>query len=140
MQNRSKSLSLFGESRDSDTKAAWKSALDINGAPMFVTNLQSAKEWFEVLQTGGQSQAAVMDLVPGQASGDDAESHPHSDQVLLVVEGEVLAVVAEDRARLHSGDVVIVPAGVQHRFLNESDAPARTFSVYAPPAYPNRRR
>jgi mannose-6-phosphate isomerase-like protein (cupin superfamily) len=103
---------------------------------MFLTNLRSAKSWFEVLQTTDRSQTAAMELSPGQASGEEAEAHFESDQVLLVLEGDVLAEVAEERANMHEGDVVIIPAGVHHRFVNRAKQPARTFSVYAPPAYP----
>jgi mannose-6-phosphate isomerase-like protein (cupin superfamily) len=103
---------------------------------MFVTNLQTAKNWFEVLQTTQKSQTAVMNLAPGEASGAKTESHRGSDQILLVLEGEVHAEVAEEKARLCRGDMVIVPAGVDHRFSNRSEQLARTFSVYAPPAYP----
>jgi mannose-6-phosphate isomerase-like protein (cupin superfamily) len=103
---------------------------------MFLTNLHAAKDWFEVLQTTERSQTAVMNLGPGQASGDEADAHPESDQVLLVLDGEVIAEVAEERTRMRQGDVVIVPAGVHHRFRNDGTQLARTFSVYAPPAYP----
>ena len=103
---------------------------------MFLTNLHAAQEWFEVLQTSDRSQTAVMNLGPGEASGDEAEAHPESDQVLLVLDGEVLAEIAEEKTRMRQGDVVIVPAGVHHRFQNAGTAPVRTFSVYAPPAYP----
>lgn len=103
---------------------------------MFLTSLHNAQSWFEVLQTTDRSQTAVMTLTPGQASGDSKESHPESDQVLIVLDGEVLAEVAEESARMRKGDVVVIPAGVRHRFLNDGEIPARTFSVYAPPAYP----
>lgn len=104
---------------------------------MFLTNLNAAREWFEVLQTTGRSQTAVMNLAPGQASGDEPQAHPESDQVLIVLDGEVLAEVADEKARMRAGDVVVVPAGVHHRFENIADIPARTVSVYAPPAYPH---
>ncbi len=104
---------------------------------MFVTNLSSAaSNWFEVLQTTPRSQTAVMNLAPGEASGASLEAHPISDQVLLVLEGEVMAHVAEETARLRRGDLILVPAGVDHRFHNTSDQEARAFTVYAPPAYP----
>ena len=77
-----------------------------------------------------------MNLDPGEASGDTAESHPSSDQVLIVLDGEVLAEVGDEKARMRKGDVVVIPAGIDHRFENESGEVARTFSVYAPPAYP----
>ena len=103
---------------------------------MFLTNLHAAREWFEILQTTGRSQTAVMNLAPGQASGSGAQAHPDSDQILIVLDGEVLAEVADEQARMRAGDVVVVPAGVNHRFQNVADTPARTVSVYAPPAYP----
>ena len=103
---------------------------------MFLTNLHAAQEWFAVLQTTERSQTAVMSLEPGEASGDAKEDHPSSDQVLLVMEGEVTAEIAEEKAHMRQGDVVIVPAGVRHRFENESRHVVKTFSVYAPPAYP----
>jgi mannose-6-phosphate isomerase-like protein (cupin superfamily) len=103
---------------------------------MFVTSLHSANDWFEVLQTTERSQTAIMNLDPGAASGDELDEHDESDQVLLVLEGEVMAEVGEESARLREGDVVIIPAGIRHRFKNNRPSTARTFSVYAPPAYP----
>ena len=102
---------------------------------MFLTHLLDANEWFEVLQTTSRSQTAVMNLAPGQASGEDKEAHPESDQVLVVLEGEVLAEIGEDHAHMRRGDMVVIPAGVRHRFQNEAASPVRTISVYAPPAY-----
>ena len=55
---------------------------------MFLTNLHSANDWFEVLQTTDRSQTAIMNLGPGDASGETMESHDESDQVLLVIEGK----------------------------------------------------
>jgi hypothetical protein len=40
-------------------------------------------EWFEVLQTTDRIQAAVMQLDPGEATGEHAESHEESEQLLL---------------------------------------------------------
>lgn len=77
-----------------------------------------------------------MNLQPGDASGEDMDSHDGSDQVLLVLDGEVLAEIGEESARMRQGDVVVIPAGVPHRFKAHEKTPARTFSVYAPPAYP----
>lgn len=103
---------------------------------MFLTNLQAAREWFEILQTTGRSQTAVMNLAPGQASGNHTQAHPESDQVLIVLDGEVMAEVGDEQARMRAGDVVVIPAGIHHRFQNQGSATARTISVYAPPAYP----
>ena len=103
---------------------------------MNVTNISEAKEWFEVLQTGERSQTAMMTLAPGDATGDKAEAHEKSDQVLLILEGELTGDVGDQRPHLKKGDVIIIPAGVKHRFVNRARKPAVTFNVYSPPAYP----
>jgi mannose-6-phosphate isomerase-like protein (cupin superfamily) len=103
---------------------------------MNVTNISEAKDWFEVLQTGERSQTAMMTLAPGDATGDKAEAHEKSDQVLLMLDGELTGEVGDERPHLKKGDVIIIPAGVKHRFVNRARKPAVTFNVYSPPAYP----
>ena len=103
---------------------------------MDVTNIDKAEEWFEVLQTGERSQTAMMTLVPGDSIGEQAEAHEKSDQVLLMMEGELTGEVGDERPKLKKGDVIIIPAGVKHRFTNRAATPAITFNVYSPPAYP----
>jgi putative ABC transport system ATP-binding protein len=103
-----------------------------------VSNVDSAKEWFEVLQTTERSQTAMMTLKPGDATGSKAEAHEKSDQVLLMLEGELNGEVGDERPSLKKGDVIIILAGTQHRFVNRGSKPAVTFNVYSPPAYPPR--
>ena len=98
-------------------------------------NVSEAKNWFAVLQTNDKSQTAVMRLDPGVWSGEKGNEHPNSEQILLVLEGEVVAEVDDDRDVLQAGDSVIVPRGAEHRFGNESGKTALTFNVYVPPAY-----
>src|SRR6266705_5788468 len=103
---------------------------------MKATNIDKAKGWFEVLQTGERSQTAMMTLAPGKSSGDKAEAHEDSDQVLLILEGELTGEVGEEHLSLKEGDVITIPSGVKHRFTNRSRKRAVTFNVYSPPAYP----
>jgi mannose-6-phosphate isomerase-like protein (cupin superfamily) len=98
-------------------------------------NIGSAKRGFGVLQTGRAVQTAVMTLAPGEASGDYGNEHPKSEQVLLVLEGRLVAEIGGRRHTMKQGDVVVVPRAVPHRFRNASSRRAVTFSVYAPPAY-----
>ena len=103
---------------------------------MHISNIGDAEQWFEVLQTGDRSQTAMMTLKPGAATGDRAEAHEKSDQVLLVLDGELEGEVGVERPQLNKGDVIIIPAGVKHRFVNRGGKDAVTFNVYSPPAYP----
>src|SRR4051812_3986463 len=103
---------------------------------MNVANINRTTDWFQVLQTTTNSQTAMMKLEPGAASGEQAEAHDKSDQVLLMLEGELIGEVGGDRPRLKKGDVIVIEAGTKHRFANASDKNAVTFNVYSPPAYP----
>ena len=103
---------------------------------MKLANIEQAREWFEVLQTTERSQTAMMTLKPGKATGDRAEAHAKSDQVLLVLDGELSGEVGHECPKLKKGDVLVIPAGAKHRFVNHGTAPAVTFNVYSPPAYP----
>lgn len=102
---------------------------------MNVTNIHEAKNWFEVLQTSERSQTAMMTLAPGKSSGGKAEAHEDSDQVLLILEGELSGEVGAEHLSLKKGDVIIIPSGVKHRFTNRSGKATVTFNVYSPPAY-----
>jgi mannose-6-phosphate isomerase-like protein (cupin superfamily) len=102
---------------------------------MNITNLHDARAWFQVLQTTPLSQTAVMTLSPGGQSSEETNVHAQSDQVLLVVEGEVEAEVGGKKRLMHAGDSCIVPAGTKHRFANVGQGRALTFNVYSPPEY-----
>jgi mannose-6-phosphate isomerase-like protein (cupin superfamily) len=36
---------------------------------------------------------------------------------------------------MRAGDMVVIPAGIRHRFRNDAKKAVWTVSVYAPPAY-----
>lgn len=99
-------------------------------------SVHNFKEWFETLHTTDKSQVAMMRLNPGDETGVEAESHTHSDQVLLVLEGQVKGEVGNEEVALKKGEFVTIPADRPHRFYNDSNESALTFNVYAPPAYP----
>ena len=103
---------------------------------MKVAKIDHATNWFELLQTSERTQIAMMTLAPGDSSGEKAEAHEGSDQVLLVLDGKLAGEVGDERSVFEKGHVIIIPAGVKHRFTNPGKAHATTFNVYSPPAYP----
>lgn len=94
------------------------------------------QQWFETLHTTEKSQVAMMRLDPGCSTGDTAEAHPDSDQVLLVLEGKIKGDVDAQAVVLSQGEFVVIPAKAPHRFYNDFAESALTFNVYALPAYP----
>jgi mannose-6-phosphate isomerase-like protein (cupin superfamily) len=104
---------------------------------MNIINVSSATDVrFKVMHTTDRSQTAMLTLQPGQSSNPAGSTHPESDQIVLVLEGEVSAEVAEETAVLRKGDCVIVPANTPHRFTNRSGGLALMFNAYAAPAFP----
>ena len=103
---------------------------------MKIHQLKQVGGMFKVLETTDRSQAAAMRLEPGEKSGAKAEAHEHSDQTILVTEGEVVAEIEGKRLRLKAGAFGIIPAGTKHQIINEGKVTAWTFNVYAPPEYP----
>jgi len=102
---------------------------------MNIANIRESTEEFHLIETTGRTQTATMTLKPGAASSDELEVHPHSDQVLLVLEGVVVAEVEDERTTLQRDDSIIIPADVKHRFINEGSETVFAFTVYGPPAY-----
>lgn len=84
--------------------------------------------------TGEHSQVVVMTIQPGDDIGE--ETH-EGDQILLFVEGDGSAVLNGDSERVGPGDLVFVPAGTLHNFVNEGSAPLRLVTIYAPPEHPD---
>lgn len=87
----------------------------------------------QVIFTGKHSQLVVMSLNPGQEIGE--EVHPNIDQILFLVEGEGKAVINDQSSDFRKKEVVFVPAGLKHNFINTGDEALKLYTVYSPPAH-----
>jgi len=100
-----------------------------------MTNVYSAGKGFKIIGTTRRSQSASMTLELGESSSQKPNTHPESDQVLIVLEGKLTAEISGKRTEMNKGDAITVPAGTPHKFTNAGRERAVTFSVYSPPAY-----
>ncbi len=103
---------------------------------MKLTHIFQAGTGFRVLDTTERSQTGLLTLESGESSSDDPSTHAESDQVLVVLQGELTAEIDGERAVMRDGDAVVVPAKTPHKFTNTGRDRAITFSVYALPAFP----
>jgi len=87
----------------------------------------------EVLATGPHTQIVVMSIPRAGEIGE--ETHPHTDQVLVIVQGHGEAVLDHDRSAIHEGSLVHVPAGTLHNVVNTGPEDLRLYTVYAPPEH-----
>ncbi|KAL2817506.1 RmlC-like cupin domain-containing protein [Aspergillus cavernicola] len=83
----------------------------------------------KVLHTGLYSQFVAMEIPINGEIGDEKHS---VDQILLFTHGNGRAIVAGKEQDVKQGDVVIVPAGTQHQFLNVGKVPLEVVTIYSP--------
>ncbi len=50
--------------------------------------------------------------------------HPDTEEAMVIVEGQLEAVLGDEVVTLGPGDTVLAPAGVKHGFVNRSGAKA----------------
>jgi uncharacterized cupin superfamily protein len=103
---------------------------------MFLTKFDASQPWWQIFGGENFPHRNFVQLDPGLSAGDAPHEMASRDQLLLVLEGEVLAEVAEERARMLPGTAVVIPAGVAHRFMNGGVMAARTVTLSAPPSGP----
>ena len=84
--------------------------------------------------TGEHSQVVVMTIPPGGEIGE--EVHEGNDQLLVFIDGQGDAVLDGRTAEVTPNDLVLVPAGTRHNFINTGAVPLRLVTVYAPPEHP----
>lgn len=94
-----------------------------------------SEDWFDVLLTTDDAQAAVMTLAPGQSTGGTDNRHDRSDQWLYAVSGSATATVDGERVEIEPGDLVVIEAGETHELANEGDDPFESLNLYVPPIY-----
>lgn len=97
------------------------------------TVAEKSADFRRVLWTGEHTQLVIMTIPPGGEIGE--EVHDENDQILSFVSGVGKAVLSGSRKTVKPGDVVVVPAGVKHNFLNDGPNPLVLYTVYGPPEH-----
>ena len=92
---------------------------------------EKSADFRRVLWTGEHTQLVIMTIPPDGEIG--VETHDENDQILSFVSGLGKAVVGGKTKKVGPGDVVVVPAGVEHNFRNDGPNPLVLYTVYGPP-------
>jgi mannose-6-phosphate isomerase-like protein (cupin superfamily) len=71
-----------------------------------------------------------VDLDPGRGPRLHRHAYP---EVFVIQEGRAVYEAGGERREVGPGDVVVVPAGVPHRFESTGDAPLRQLSLHLAP-------
>ena len=97
------------------------------------TVAEKSADYRRVLWTGEYSQLVIMTIAAGGEIGE--EVHEETDQVLSFVSGVGEAQVGGQKRKVQAGDLVAVPAGTKHNFVNTGPNPLVLYTVYGPPEH-----
>ena len=95
------------------------------------TVAEQSADFRRVLWTGEHTQLVIMTIPPDGEIGE--EVHDENDQILSFGSGIARADVSGQERKVKAGDVVAVPAGRKHNFINEGPNPLVLYTVYGPP-------
>jgi mannose-6-phosphate isomerase-like protein (cupin superfamily) len=83
---------------------------------------------------GAEHGATISLILDCSEAGSGPRLHRHSyDETWVVVEGNVVFKAGDERQAAGPGDVVIVPAGVPHKFTNPGPGRSRLVCIHANP-------
>jgi mannose-6-phosphate isomerase-like protein (cupin superfamily) len=97
------------------------------------TVAEANPDFRRVLWTGEHVQLVIMTIPPGGEIGE--EVHEDTDQILTFVSGVGEAKVGGRTRKVTQGDLVAVPAGTKHNFINTGPNPLVLYTVYGPPEH-----
>ncbi|KAI1608825.1 RmlC-like cupin domain-containing protein [Exophiala viscosa] len=98
--------------------------------PNMTTSLPSESgEFRRVLWTGLYSQLVLMTVPVDGEIGDEKHT---VDQILTFTSGSGKATINGKDQDVKAGDLIIVPAGTQHQFINTGPTPLILYTVYSP--------
>lgn len=101
-----------------------------------IIELTLANNYFrQVLATNASSQLVLMTILPGEDIG--LEIHHDVDQTLVFVEGEGQALVGGQASLVKTGDLIVVPAGTEHNFINTGKVALKLYTIYSPAEHPD---
>jgi quercetin dioxygenase-like cupin family protein len=106
----------------------WHSRLDVEPLKVPAIGLE-VRVRLPPSATGGE--LAIIETRNEPGSGPPLHRHPETE-IFRVLEGRYLFEVDGKRFHAEAGDVVSVPGGVVHTFVNVADTPSRQLVVFAP--------
>jgi len=102
----------------------------------YIENIEKATKENEnfrrVLYTAKNSQLVLMTLRPGEEIGEEVHT---LDQFIRIEEGEGKAVLDGVEHKIEDGSAVVIPAGMRHNVINDSDEEMKLYTIYSPPEH-----
>jgi len=59
-------------------------------------------------------------FAPGSSARHAMHTHQNAEEVIMVLKGNGISIVGDERLSMGAGDVCFIPKGIPHSFINES--------------------
>lgn len=90
-------------------------------------------KWLSTPETTGAETFSSGVVILKAGKGHERHTHPDSEEVLYFLSGEGVQTIADEEREVAAGDMVHIPAGVEHSTENTSWEPLRFLAMYGPP-------
>lgn len=78
----------------------------------------------------GAQSLSIAQLEIGDGVSVATHIHPETEEAMIIVEGELEAILGDEVVTLGPGDTVLAPPGVKHGFVNRSGANAALLAIF----------
>ena len=87
------------------------------------------ERWALVDGDNGAESLSVGDLHLAPGASMRTHTHP-TEEAMVILEGELEAVLGDEKIPVTIGHTILAPPGVKHGFLNRSSQPARLMAIF----------
>jgi mannose-6-phosphate isomerase-like protein (cupin superfamily) len=75
-------------------------------------------------------------LLVNAPPGRRPDLHRHDyDEIIIVQDGRATCVAGDEQRDMKAGDIIVIPAGTPHRFVNSGHTPLRQIDIHANPKF-----
>lgn len=106
--------------------------MSYKGAFNLARRIKENDEFRQILNTSKRSQLVLMCLYPREEIG--LEIH-NVDQFIKIESGDPYIIVGKKSWRGNPDTAILVPAGVKHNVINDTNKKIKLFTIYSPPEH-----
>ena len=88
--------------------------------------------WFSSPAASNAKDLVVIEVTLRPAGGHNFHRHPHQEELIYVMEGEIEQWVDQEKRILRSGDSAFISTAVVHASFNVSDRNAKLLAILGP--------
>ena len=106
----------------------------------FITSTEAKRDqlewgtlaWFSSPAASNAKDLVVLEVTLSPAGGHNFHKHPHQEELIYVIEGEIEQWVDQEKRTLQPGDSAFIGTDVVHASFNVSDRKAKLLAILGP--------